>query len=230
MNIVKKSALVTGALAAALMVGCVSNKPLNTVGRLTLDTAHSNLSAVAIKNEKVPVDVKFPGLSGWAEASGQAELTIPISSLDTGNPERDTNIKDLFFEVAKKAAFGSASFKLDKIETDLSTLKSGQIVTAKGSGSLSLHGASLDLSGLLTFARKGPGLESYLRGIVNDEQINGPARLIDLCFEPPVFPLFLGDVDVLTQLPFKRPFSDYVLGSVFAKLRPFYRMRIWGIK
>lgn len=155
MNIVKKSALVTGALAAALMVGCVSNKPLNTVGRLTLDTAHSNLSAVAIKNEKVPVDVKFPGLSGWAEASGQAELTIPISSLDTGNPERDTNIKDLFFEVAKKAAFGSASFKLDKIETDLSTLKSGQIVTAKGSGSLSLHGASLDLSGLLTFARKG---------------------------------------------------------------------------
>lgn len=155
MKIITKGALVTGALAVALAFGCVSNKPLNTVGRLSLDAAHSSLSAVAIKNEKVPVTVKFPGLSGWAEASGKAELTIPISTLDTGNPARDTNIKDYFFEVAKKADFGSASFKLGKVDTDLATLKSGASVTAPGQGSLSLHGASIDLSGPLTFSRKG---------------------------------------------------------------------------
>lgn len=148
-------ALASGALVSALALGCVSSKPLGTMGRLTLDPAKSTLSAVAMKNESVPVTVKFPGLSGWADASGQAELSIPISSLDTGNPARDANIKDLFFEVAKKAAFGSATFKLKATDAPVGALKGGQSLATRGEGVLSLHGAEISVAGPLTLKREG---------------------------------------------------------------------------
>jgi polyisoprenoid-binding protein YceI len=141
-------------MALALALGC-GQKPLASVGRLSLDPAASNLKAVALKNESKEVALSFPGLKGWAQADGQAELSIPVSALSTGDTARDANLKELFFELAKDAGFGQASFKLSKVDADLKGLASGQSAQAKGEGSLSLHGNSVALSGPLSFSRQG---------------------------------------------------------------------------
>lgn len=138
----------------SLSLAC-GQKPLSTVGRLSLDAAASSLEAVALKNESKEVAVKLPGLSGWAEASGKAELDIAVDKLATGDEARDGNLKNYFFELAKDAGFAKAHFTLGKVDADLDALKSGKPVTAKGQGMLSLHGAGILLSGPLSFSRKG---------------------------------------------------------------------------
>ena len=145
-----------GALAVGLVaLACAAPKTLGQAGRLSLDSKASSLSAVAIKNGKVPVKVDFPGLKGWAQPSGQAELSIPLSELSTGNEPRDANVKNYFFELGKVADFATATFRLSKLDADISGLADGQSLSATAQGSLSLHGASVDLSGPLAFARKG---------------------------------------------------------------------------
>jgi len=140
--------------ALGLALGC-GQKPLGSVGRLALDPAASTLKAVALKNESKEVALAFPGLSGWAQADGTAELNIPVDTLSTGDAARDANLKQLFFELAKDAGFAKARFTLAKVDADLKGLQSGQTVQGKGEGALSLHGNSVALSGPLSFSRKG---------------------------------------------------------------------------
>lgn len=137
-----------------LSLAC-GQKPLSTVGRLSLDPAASKLSAVSLKNESKEVALNFPGLSGWAEASGKAELDIAVDKLMTGDEARDANLKTYFFELAKDAGFAKAHFTLGKVDADLDAMKAGQPLSTKGQGMLSLHGAGILLSGPLTFTRKG---------------------------------------------------------------------------
>jgi polyisoprenoid-binding protein YceI len=153
-----KHALLSTLAAATLLAACTGSAPKKSTGRLSLDAANSTLSAVAMKNESVPVTLKFPGLSGWAQASGQAELDIPLGTLETGDPARDANIKSLFFEVAKSAAFGSATFKLTATDQPVGALADGQTLATRGEGRLSLHGSEISLAGPLNFARRGGAL------------------------------------------------------------------------
>lgn len=152
------------ALPLALLCGacaCPSSGPSSNA--LKLDDSQSSLTATAIKNESKAVPVHFPGLKGWADASnGSAELRIPLTTLSTGDLTRDANVKTLFFEVDKLAANGLATFKLNKVDADLSHLAEGVSVTAQGHGSLSLHGAGLDLDGSLTFVQQGKGIKATL--------------------------------------------------------------------
>lgn len=141
-------------LCAALFAGACT-KPLDPQVTLQLDAEASSLSAVAMKNESVPVTLKFKGLSGWALASGQAELSIPLEKLETGDIARDGNIKALFFEIAKKLEFSTATFKLDSVEQGLLGLGNGQVLATRGEGVLTLHGAKLGMGGPLNFKRKG---------------------------------------------------------------------------
>lgn len=151
--------IILGALAVAVAAAaCAAPKSLDRAGRLELDPVASSLSAVAIKNGTVPVTLKFPGLQGWADASGLAELRIPLGTLSTGDAARDQNVKSLFFEVEKLADYSSATFKLTKVDASLAGLADGQSLSATAQGSLSLHGASVDLTGPLGFARKGRSL------------------------------------------------------------------------
>lgn len=141
------------ALALAVATGC--SKPLSQLQRLELDPAASNLSAVAIKNESVKVALEFRGISGWASPDGTAGLSIPLDKLETGDAARDSNLKSIFFEVGKHAAFGSAAFDLDKVQDLVAGMKDGQSLSTRGEGILSLHGAQLGMGGPLNISRKG---------------------------------------------------------------------------
>ena len=65
----------------------------------------------------------------------------------TGNPARHANIQNWFFEVAKKASFGSATFSWTGKQEDLKALKAGEAAKVTLSGELSLHGHKTQLSG-----------------------------------------------------------------------------------
>lgn len=158
-----RSRLILSSIAvAALVAACAAPKTLGQAGKLTLDSKASSLSAIAIKNGKVPVKVDFPGLKGWARSDGQAELSIPLTKMSTGNEPRDANVKNYFFELGKDAGFATATFRLSKLDADVSGLADGQSLSATAQGSLSLHGAAVDLSGPLSFTRKGRSLNVSL--------------------------------------------------------------------
>jgi hypothetical protein len=61
----------------------------------------------------------------------------------------------MFFEIAKKLEFSTATFKLDSVEQNLLSLGSGQTLATRGEGVLTLHGAKLGMGGPLNFKRKG---------------------------------------------------------------------------
>ncbi|MES2201021.1 MAG: YceI family protein [candidate division FCPU426 bacterium] len=146
----KKAVLV---LLCAALVSCKSGKeaPKVPAGPLTLDKAHSSLSAVAIKNGKVPVTVNFKDLEGSLTLQPfKAELGISLDTLQTGDEKRDANVKRYFFETLRKEAFKKAAFELKELEGGLEGLKEGEERVAQGKGELSLHGVSLAMSGPLT--------------------------------------------------------------------------------
>jgi polyisoprenoid-binding protein YceI len=114
----------------------------------SLDAAASTLTASALKNESVTVKVNFPVLSGTLDlGSGKASVSTDLKGLQSGNPVRDTNIQTLFFEVAKKAAYGTASFSWKGKAKDLKALVAGTPQNVTLNGELSLHGSKTKLGG-----------------------------------------------------------------------------------
>jgi polyisoprenoid-binding protein YceI len=148
---------------AFILAACAAGEPGRGPSALKLDPKQSSLTATAIKNEVKPVAVHFPDLEGWADPStGMAELEIPLTALSTGDLTRDFNVKTLFFETGKSSVFATATFKLSKIDTPVSGLAEGTVITAQGHGSLNLHGAELPLEGPLSFMRQGKALRVQL--------------------------------------------------------------------
>jgi polyisoprenoid-binding protein YceI len=154
----KMKTILTAVATLGLAAACAAPQPLAKVGPLHLDTAASSVVAVAVKNGKVEVPVTFSGLQGFAQADGKVEIRIPVGSMSTGNDVRDGNVKKFFFELDKVADFATAVFTLQSLDADVSGLKDGQTLSAGAKGSLSLHGAAVDLAGPLTFSRKGKTL------------------------------------------------------------------------
>lgn len=143
-------------LAAVLLLSCKSGSPTakGEAHSYVLDAGKSRLSAIAMKNETKAVELRFPSLDGSLELSPlKATVNAAIDKLETGDKTRDSNVKTLFFEVAKSAAFGKAQFVLSRLEGDLAGLKVGDSFPMKGSGTLGLHGASVNLSGPLNVTR-----------------------------------------------------------------------------
>jgi len=113
-----------------------------------LDAAASTLVASALKNESVTVKVSFPGLGGSLDlSSGVAVVGADLKKLSTGDVARDSNIQSLFFEVAKKAVYGQATFNWKGVPAELKALKTGEAKAVTLSGTLTIHGSKVPLSG-----------------------------------------------------------------------------------
>ena len=148
------------AVMALGMLSCKSGAPSAKLepGTLVLDKWHSKLTAVAMKNEVKPVELHFPDLEGsLSTAPFKASVRVAIDTLDTGDKVRDNNVKTLFFEVAKAAINKGATFDLTKLEGDPTAMKEGESFPMKATGTLSLHGAKLTLSGPLNVTRLSGG-------------------------------------------------------------------------
>jgi len=149
---------------AALALGLASCKCPNPAAKAMapmaykLDAAHSQLSAVAIKNEVKPVALKFPDLEGGLDAKPfKALLSARLDTLDTGDKGRDANVRNFFFEIAKTGN-DRAMIEVTEIGADLDVLKDGASLATTAKGKLSMHGSSLEISGPLQISRKGSTL------------------------------------------------------------------------
>jgi len=113
--------------------------------------AHENLKLInnkstvtfsIIKNGNMPVSGTFKTVSGSydGDQQGTGSVSVDLNSLKTGVEQRDSNIKNYFFEVGKGAEYQSARFDLIKIEKDGVCPVSGCIATLIGR--LTMHGRS----------------------------------------------------------------------------------------
>jgi polyisoprenoid-binding protein YceI len=184
-------------VAAALLVGCLAlyacksaeKKVSLPAGSYALDKAHSSLSATVMKNESIPVVLKFPKLDGGMTLSPLgAKISAGIDTLDTGNPVRDNNVRMLFFEVLT-AANRTATFDLKKLEGDPGSLAEGQSLPMKGEGTLSLHGSTVQISGPLTVSKTAQGYSAEFKdawtiNIKDAGMLPQLANLSDACPQP----------------------------------------------
>lgn len=74
----------------------------------------SKIEFVVIKDGNVEVKGEFKEINGWHEVPGAA-INIDLNSLDTGNPARDKNIKEIFFETQKSEKFSYAVFSVKNL-------------------------------------------------------------------------------------------------------------------
>ena len=193
-------------IAALLTLGAISAQAASPV--YTLDASASTLVAAALKNETKTVEVKFPVLSGSLDlGSGKASVSADLKGLVTGDPARDANVQNLFFEVAKKASFGTATFSWKGKAADLKALKAGESKAVTLSGSLSLHGHKTPLSGpaKLSLLADGSYKASFSDWVVDisKTQLGAPlAAMNKICPQPH---RVANEVKLRGELVFKKP-------------------------
>lgn len=97
---------------------------------------------------------RFTQVQGAVDGGGTVLLTIPLASIDTGIAERDQNIRNLLFEVAK---FPNANFLA---MVDLGTFTEigvGEQKTIRVAGRLTLHGKTANIQGNTQVTRLADG-------------------------------------------------------------------------
>jgi polyisoprenoid-binding protein YceI len=117
--------------------------PANTISTWNIDPAHS-LAEFKVKHMMISnVKGSFSGLSGVLKldetdtAGSSVTATIPLSTLTTGDPQRDGHLKSPEFFDADK--FPELTFKSLAVDT----IEGGAIVV---SGELTLHGVTKTVS------------------------------------------------------------------------------------
>lgn len=87
---------------------------------------------------------RFTQVQGTVDGGGMVLLTIPLASVDTGNPERDQNIRNLLFEAAK---FPNANFLATVDLGALADMAAGEQRPLAVSGQLTMHGKTVRVKG-----------------------------------------------------------------------------------
>lgn len=120
---------------------------------LTLDNSVSQLNFGSIKNNSVAELHRFTELSGSVDKSGNAKISVDLSSVDTRIDIRDKRMKEHLFKVESfpKAVF-TAKVDVDAVES----MAIGEIQQRRLKGELDLHGKKAPLE-LLVRVVKGAG-------------------------------------------------------------------------
>ena len=116
-----------------------------------LSTADCKLFATVLKNKDQKVQLKFHQLSGTLTAGEKynANVSVDLAGLDSGNPARDNNIRSAFFEISKHPGYQNAKFEMERIDGIPATLETGINYDAKAKGTLTIHGSSVIFEGPL---------------------------------------------------------------------------------
>lgn len=109
-----------------------------TEGAWTLDPAASRLSYVSIKAGEIAENNRFETMSGTVAADGTAEVSIDLSSVNTGVDIRNERMRDIFFEVVDNPA-AVVTAKLDPAA--FAGLAVGQSITRPLTATIALKGA-----------------------------------------------------------------------------------------
>jgi polyisoprenoid-binding protein YceI len=137
---VRRRGLSAAGLALAALAGCFgfeSFAPVSETWRLV--PSESAIHFVGIKNNSVGVPGGFASLDGMIDGpKHSAMVEVKLGTADTGNPQRDENIRTHFFEAA---TFPVARFEISA----LPQLTEVEDVRTEVTGVLFMHGAKLPL-------------------------------------------------------------------------------------
>ncbi|QEY14667.1 DUF1592 domain-containing protein [Cellvibrio sp. KY-GH-1] len=135
--------------------------------RWLLDTTNSTFHFVSVKKStagvETPENFTFSTLQGTVSASGQATLTIPLSSINTANATRDPRMQNLLFE---SAYLPSMHFTTQLDLAAIEAMGVGTTAIQSVTGNLTLHGIAKSVvfdalvvknsSGSVSFSPKKP--------------------------------------------------------------------------
>jgi len=125
----KKTALLVIIIALAFNLDSCKKKPAKKeapVKEYTIDASKTEINWTAFKTTaKAPVKGKFTQLDIKKSVSGTTvskalngiEFSIPVSSIFSNNPDRDTKLKTLFFGVMKNATLLSGTIHVENETT-----------------------------------------------------------------------------------------------------------------
>lgn len=138
-----------------------------------LDGEASTLSFVSTKAVNVAEVHEFAKLEGGVDAEGRVEISISLSSVDTGIEIRDDRMREMFFET-ETFALATMTAKVDVAM--LESLAAGDSIAVTVDGELSLHGEAVPLEFDVVIARTG---ESRLL-VMSEKPVVVNAPLFDL--------------------------------------------------
>jgi polyisoprenoid-binding protein YceI len=138
-----------GALAGLALASALACQPglfgghREVSGVWRLVPAESAIQFVGIKNNVVGVPGSFATVEGaYDSAKRTGFVEVKLGSTETGNPERDENVRTHFFETVK---YPVARFDVTALPAPETLPAPGASERIELTGTLSLHGATLPL-------------------------------------------------------------------------------------
>lgn len=111
-----------------------------------LDSEKSSVNFVSIKKDSIGEVHRFKDVAGTLSQTGEFMLDIDLTSVDTGIEIRDERMQESFFDVMNYP-LAMAKGRVDAQVLD--SLKEGEVTPATANLSLTLHGATAELSAKL---------------------------------------------------------------------------------
>jgi polyisoprenoid-binding protein YceI len=197
------------ALAALSLAACNSAEKTAAPASETqakswsLVSDQSRLSFVSVKAGEIAEVHHFASLTGTVTPAGQASISIPLDSVNTGIELRDDRMRTILFEIANHP---TATFTAAIDLAAIGTLAVGEQRRMPLAGQLSLHGltAPVETQVVVTRAADGKVLVASLDPVVVNAAsfglTAGLAELQKLANLPGITP----DVPVSFQLTFTR--------------------------
>lgn len=106
---------------------------------LELDPKNSTLNFVSVKNDAIAEVLTFDELSGSISAAGEAQISVPLASVNTGIEIRDERLRKYLFNTEE---FAKAVYTAQLDMAALSAMEVGQQKAMTLAGELALSGKS----------------------------------------------------------------------------------------
>jgi len=152
MRNIKTILLVGGCALAIAACSPKAEVASSAIGDWKIDPMQSTLAFTTVKKGTVAEAHRFKTVNGTVAADGTAKVSVDLSSVDTGEEQRDSRMKEFLFEITK---FPSAEItaKLDPAKFDKMAL--GERRVEEVPLTVNLHGKSLQVDSELYVTRVG---------------------------------------------------------------------------
>ena len=112
----------------------------------------SRIGFVSIKNNRIGENNAFERVSGSISESGQVEVSVDLSSVETGIGIRNERLQKMLFEVA---SFPTASIDAALSDSQIAALRAGGARAESVSVNISLHGKTVSKTANVSVSSSG---------------------------------------------------------------------------
>ncbi|TGD72957.1 YceI family protein [Mangrovimicrobium sediminis] len=128
---------------------------LPALAQWELDTTHSSVYFISVKNAAVAETHHFGGLLGYVGEDGAARVTIDLNSVETAIDVRNGRMREMLFETVD---FPTATVTAKIDPAILAEVAKGATITAELPVTLGLHGVEKSLDVALTVFSDGASM------------------------------------------------------------------------